>query len=88
MHRCDDWSDPNDTPLTRARVQRLLAALLDRDDDAVNDVVVDLGGCHDCWKAALVMSAATTVLSMPAGDIRSMIALNLHLDADHDDPQE
>lgn len=80
-HRCDDWTRPDDTPLTRARVRRLVAAAMERDEAGVTSVLTDLNGCPDCTQAALVMAASVAAHTMPEGDLRALIALDLRLDA-------
>jgi hypothetical protein len=87
-HRCDTSQDPTNTPLTRARVRRLLAACLQRNYQAVDAVFVEIANCPDCLTRMTLMMAGAAAEHMPNPEVHSLMALDLELEADYEDPPD
>ncbi|QFS91521.1 hypothetical protein FIV07_12200 [Mycobacterium sp. THAF192] len=85
-HRCDTSSDPSNTPLTRARVRRLLASLLQQDYSAMEAVFDEVAGCRDCLQRMTIMMAGAAAEHMPHPELHELMAVDLELDAYLDDP--
>src|SRR4051794_21226808 len=84
MHVCDPNLDttPDDTPLTRSRVLRLMLAHLDPGTDlieAVTRLVGEVGDCPRCLIAMVLMTGgvASSLCEHMSGELRTEVIADL-----------
>jgi hypothetical protein len=59
------------------RINRMLLALFDSRDDALSEVVAELGDCHHCWKnlAMQLVSMVANEQALRAGSLENAAAM-------------